>query len=80
MSNHFHLIAVGDRQDAISHFMMEVNGQYATCRNATQRTTGRTNRTTPPAVARFFKGPSIRKASSPPRRTSSPRPTSRERK
>ena len=26
MSNHFHLVAVGDRQDAISHFMMEVNG------------------------------------------------------
>ena len=29
MSNHFHLVAVGDRQDTISHFMMEVNGQYA---------------------------------------------------
>ena len=29
MSNHFHLVAGGDRQDAISHFMMEVNGQYA---------------------------------------------------
>ena len=41
MSNHFHLVAVGDCQDAISHFMMEVNGQYATYRNATQRTTGR---------------------------------------
>ena len=41
MSNHFHLVAVGDRQDAISHFMREVNGQYATYRNATQRTTGR---------------------------------------
>ena len=41
MSNHFHLIAVGDQQDAISNFMMEVNGQYATYRNATQRTTGR---------------------------------------
>ena len=25
MSNHFHLVAVGDRQDAISHFMREVN-------------------------------------------------------
>ena len=42
MSNHFHLVAVGDRQDAISHFFMrELNGQYATYRNATQRTTGR---------------------------------------
>ena len=41
MSNHFHLVAIGDRQDAISHFMMQVNGQYATYRNATQRTTGR---------------------------------------
>ncbi len=38
MSNHFHLVAVGDRQDAISHVMMQVNGQYATYRNATQRT------------------------------------------
>ena len=25
MSNHFHLVAVGDCQDAISNFMMEVN-------------------------------------------------------
>ena len=41
MSNHFHLVAVGDRQDAISHFLREVNGQYATYRNATQRTAGR---------------------------------------
>ena len=40
MSNHFHLVAVGDRQDAISRFMREVNGQYATYRIATQRATG----------------------------------------
>lgn len=40
MSNHFHLIAVGDRPDAISLFMMDVNGHYAIYRNATQRTRG----------------------------------------
>ena len=40
MTNHFHLVAVGDRTDAISLFMMDLNGQYATYRNATQRTTG----------------------------------------
>jgi putative transposase len=40
MSNHFHLIAAGDRPDAISLFMMDVNGRYATYRNATQRTRG----------------------------------------
>ncbi len=40
MTNHFHLIAVGDRPDAISLFMMDVNGHYATYRNATQRTRG----------------------------------------
>jgi len=40
MSNHFHLIATGDRPDAISLFMMDVNGHYATYRNATQRTSG----------------------------------------
>ena len=39
MTNHFHLVAVGDRTDAISLFMMDLNGQYATYRNATQRTT-----------------------------------------
>ena len=39
MSNY--LIAVGDRPDAISNFMMEVKGHYTTYRNATQRTTGR---------------------------------------
>lgn len=41
MPNHFHLVAVGDRPHAISLFMMQVNGQYATYRNATQRTSGR---------------------------------------
>ena len=30
MSNHFHLVAAGDRPDAISHFMMNVNGYSAT--------------------------------------------------
>jgi len=40
MPNHFHLVAIGDRTDAISLFMMDVNGQYATYRNATQRTSG----------------------------------------
>ena len=40
MTNHFHLVAVGDRSDAISLFMMDLNGQYATYRHATQRTTG----------------------------------------
>ena len=39
MTNHFHLVAVGDRTDAISLFMMDLNGQYATYGNATQRTT-----------------------------------------
>ncbi len=32
---------LANRQDAISHFMMQVNGQYATYRNSTQRTAGR---------------------------------------
>ena len=41
MTNHFHLVAIGDCPDAISLFMMDVNGQYATYRNATQKTTGR---------------------------------------
>ena len=40
MTNHFHLVAAGDRTDAISLFMMDLNGQYATYRNATRRTTG----------------------------------------
>ena len=39
MSNHFHLIAVGDRQDAISHFMREVN---ATPPNAPPAASGKT--------------------------------------
>ena len=30
MSNHFHLVAAGDRPDVISHFMMNVNGYSAT--------------------------------------------------
>ncbi len=41
MPNHFHLVAVGDRPNAISLFMMQVNGQYATYRNTTHCTTGR---------------------------------------
>jgi len=35
MSNHYHLIAAGDRPDAISLFMMNVNGFYSAYRNAT---------------------------------------------
>ncbi len=41
MSNHFHLVAKGDRDDAISLFMMDVNGLYATYRNKTHRHSGR---------------------------------------
>jgi putative transposase len=41
MSNHFHLVAIGDQPDAISLFMMDVNGAYAMYRNATHRHTGR---------------------------------------
>ena len=41
MSNHFHLVAVGDQADAVSLFMMDLNGLYATYRNATHRHTGR---------------------------------------
>ena len=37
MSNHFHLVAVGDQPDAISLFMMDVNGRYATYRHALER-------------------------------------------
>ena len=40
MTNHFHIVAAGDEVDAISLFMMDVNGQYAIYRNATQRMTG----------------------------------------
>ena len=40
MTNHFHIVAAGDQVDASSLFMMDVNGQYAIYRNATQRTTG----------------------------------------
>ncbi len=41
MSNHYHLTAAGDRPDAISLFMMNVNGFYSAYRNATQRRAGR---------------------------------------
>jgi len=40
MPNHFHLVAIGDRDEAISRFMMDVNGQYAMYRNAIHRTSG----------------------------------------
>ena len=33
MTHHFHLIAVGGRTDAISLYMMDLTGQYATYRN-----------------------------------------------
>ena len=36
LSNHFHLVAAGDRPDAISRFMMNVNGQYSAYRHAAQ--------------------------------------------
>ena len=46
MSNHFHLVAVGDQPDAVSRFTMDLNGLYAT------RHTGRVDSTrlcwTPP--------------------------------
>ena len=32
MSNHFHLVAIGDQSDAISLFMMDLSGLYATYR------------------------------------------------
>ena len=41
MSNHFHLVAVGDQADAVLLFMMDLNGLYATHRNVTHRHTGR---------------------------------------
>ena len=41
MSNHVHLVAVGDQADAVSLFMMDLNGLYATYRNVTHRHTGR---------------------------------------
>ena len=41
MSNHFHLVAVGDQADVVSLFMMDLNGLYATYRNVTHRHTGR---------------------------------------
>jgi len=41
MSNHFHLVAVGDQPDAVSLFLMVLNGLYATHRNVTHRHTGR---------------------------------------
>ena len=40
MSNHFHLVAIGDQADAISLFMMDLSGLYATYRNAVHRHTG----------------------------------------
>ncbi len=39
ISNHFHLVAVGDQPDAVSLFMMDLNGLYATHRNVTRRHT-----------------------------------------
>src|SRR5436190_22195936 len=41
MGNHYHLVATGDRPDAISLFMMNVNGFYARYRHAAQGRTGR---------------------------------------
>lgn len=41
MPTHFHLVAKGDRPDAISLFMMDVNGRYATYRNSQERQCGR---------------------------------------
>ncbi len=41
MSNHFHLVATSDRPDAVSLFMMDLNGLYATYRNVTHHHTGR---------------------------------------
>ena len=40
MSNHFHLVAAGGRPDAVSLFMMNVNGQYAGYRHAAQKRRG----------------------------------------
>ena len=40
LGNHFHLVAAGDRDDAISRFMMDVNGQYSKYRHALKRATG----------------------------------------
>ena len=40
MSNHFHLVAIGDQADAVSLFMMDLSGLYATYRNAVHRHTG----------------------------------------
>jgi putative transposase len=41
MSNHFHLVAKGGKEDAISLFMTDVNGLYAAYRNRTHRHSGR---------------------------------------
>lgn len=41
MPTHFHLVAAGDRPDAISLFMMDVNGRYASYRHSLERQTGR---------------------------------------
>ena len=40
MWNHFHLVAAGDRPEAISRFMMDVNGQYAIYRHGLKRQSG----------------------------------------
>ena len=40
MSNHFHLVVAGDRPDAVSLFMMNVNGQYSAYRHAAQKLRG----------------------------------------
>ena len=44
MSNHFHLVAVGDQADAVSLFMMDLNGLYATYPHVTHRHTGASGR------------------------------------
>jgi putative transposase len=41
MSNHFHLVAAGDRPDAVSLFMMNLNGFYSAYRHGTERRRGR---------------------------------------
>ncbi len=41
MPTHFHLVAMGDRPDAISLFMMDVNGRYASYCHSLERQSGR---------------------------------------
>ena len=51
MSNHFHLVAIGDQTDAISLFMMELSGLYATyLSTATLATSGRAASTPPCSI------------------------------